>query len=71
MFAHRHMRHAKTLERLLQQIWQGLCPAWDFSTRETLSILMSDEQFDLVMVGLREVKAGEVLRLEDAFADVE
>ncbi len=70
MFATRTIHHAKSLMQSLAIGLVKILPFWDTATQETMSILMSDDQFDMVMLSLQEVKQGDVLSAEDVFADL-
>jgi hypothetical protein len=51
-------------------VLQQALPLWDSPTQETMSILLSDDQFELVMQSLKEVKQGDVVHSADVFADL-
>jgi hypothetical protein len=70
MFATRTIDHAKSLIQTFAIGIVKLLPFWDTATQETMSILMSNNQFDMVMLSLQEIKKGEVVTAEDVFADL-
>jgi len=72
MFSSRFFNSSST--QTIPQWWahvlQQALPLWDAPTQETMSILLSDDQFELVMQSLKEIKEGDVVRSADVFADL-
>jgi hypothetical protein len=60
----------KSIPQWFAHILHQALPLWDAPTQETMSILLSDDQFELVMQSLQEVKQGDVVRSADVFADL-
>ena len=60
----------QSIPQWFAHVLQKALPLWDAPTQETMSILLSDDQFELVMQSLKEVKQGDVLRSADVFSDL-